>query len=71
MLAQGKETDLEVKMIDVYKEFDAIRSEYKIPSWAMKQVRREYAFELPDVQREAQYLKVVYPYSSESFALLF
>jgi DNA polymerase alpha subunit A len=32
-----------------------------------KPVNRKYAFELPDIPAEAQYLKVTYPFKSKFF----
>ncbi|KAF9422052.1 DNA-directed DNA polymerase alpha catalytic subunit pol1 [Podila epigama] len=56
----------EVDMSSVYTEFDEIRQAYKIPSFLSKPVERKYAFDLPGVPGTAEYLKVVYPYTSPS-----
>ncbi|KAI8601789.1 DNA polymerase family B-domain-containing protein [Dissophora ornata] len=63
---QGKETDVEVDMTDVYTEFDSIRQAHKISSWLSKPVERKYAFDLPGIPTSAEYLKVVYKYSLPS-----
>ncbi|ORZ15507.1 DNA polymerase family B-domain-containing protein [Lobosporangium transversale] len=67
--ANGKETDIEVEMADVYTEFDSIRQQYKIPTWLSKPVERKYAFDLPDIPSVAEYLKVVYKYSMPSLPM--
>lgn len=50
-------------MGEIYKEFDELRRRHKISSFASKPVSRKYAFELPDIPAESDYLKVVYPFS--------
>jgi DNA polymerase alpha subunit A len=45
---------------DVYDEFDSIRSKYGIKSFLGKWVTRKYAFEVPGVPAEGEYLKVKY-----------
>lgn len=47
-------------MNDVYQEFDAIRKTAKISSFASAPVTRGYAFEIPGIPSESEYLKVVY-----------
>ncbi|KAG0267938.1 DNA-directed DNA polymerase alpha catalytic subunit pol1 [Linnemannia exigua] len=64
--SEGKETNIEVDMADVYTEFDSIRQAHKITSWLSKPVERKYAFELPGIPSSADYLKVVYKYSLPS-----
>jgi len=58
-------SDREVSVLDVYQEFDAIRSKHNIGRWLSKGTVRKYAFELPGVPSEATYLKAAYPFSSE------
>jgi DNA polymerase alpha subunit A len=65
---QGNETDVVVTMQDVHAEFDAIRTKYSIGKWLAKPVTRKYAFELPDVPAETEYLKVLYSYSGNFHA---
>ncbi|KAI7858123.1 DNA polymerase family B-domain-containing protein [Circinella umbellata] len=57
--AQGNPTQEEVNIQDVHAEFTAISNISKILA---KPVSRKYAFELPDVPAEADYLKVHYSY---------
>jgi DNA polymerase alpha subunit A len=52
-----------VTIADVYNEFDIIRKNYNIKEFLSKQVQRKYAFELPNIPQESDYLKVVYPFS--------
>ncbi|CAG8622841.1 65_t:CDS:10, partial [Paraglomus brasilianum] len=59
----GNETEIEVNFEDVIAEFNGIRSKYQIRKWAAKPVTRKYAFELPNIPSETEYLKVVYSFS--------
>lgn len=65
MLGSGRETDEEVEMNDVYQEADALLSRMAVGMHKMKPCTRKYAFELPDVPKEADYLKALYSYDSE------
>jgi DNA polymerase alpha subunit A len=58
----GIETDDEIGMADVYNEVDAIMTRMRVKSFKIKPCARKYAFELPDVPREAEYLKLFYSY---------
>ena len=59
-LRDGHPTDMVPGEDEVYDEFDAIRSKHGIQSWLGKWVTRKYAFELPGVPAEGEYLKVKY-----------
>lgn len=63
---RGVETDEEVGMMDVYKEIDALMSKMKVDMFKIKACTRKYAFELPGIPKETQYMKLLYPYTSES-----
>ncbi|KAG0194902.1 DNA-directed DNA polymerase alpha catalytic subunit pol1 [Apophysomyces sp. BC1034] len=58
----GNPTEEEVSTGDVYSEISNLCSRHGIRKWASKGVTRKYAFEIPDVPHEAEYLKVVYDY---------
>ncbi|KAK8253464.1 hypothetical protein IWZ00DRAFT_501276 [Phyllosticta capitalensis] len=58
----GKDTDEEVGMQDVYEEVDALMSRTRVGMHKIKPCTRKYAFELPDIPKEAEYLKLLYPY---------
>lgn len=60
---QGKETNIEVDLSDVYDEFDKVLLANKITSWQSKPADRKYAFDLPGIPSSAVYLKAVYKYS--------
>ena len=60
MLVNGHPSDKVPGEDDVYEEFDAIRSRHGIQAWLGKWVTRKYAFELPDVPAEGEYMKVKY-----------
>lgn len=49
---------------DLQKEVTEIATQYGITRFGTKQVTRKYAFELPGVPHESEYLKMVYPYNS-------
>jgi DNA polymerase alpha subunit A len=61
----GRETDEEVQMSEVHEEISSIMETHKFDGFKAKPTTRRYAFELPDVPREGDYLKVLYPYTSE------
>ncbi|KAJ4993926.1 DNA polymerase [Stagonosporopsis vannaccii] len=59
---RGVATDQEVEMSDVYEEVDAIMSKHRVTMHKIKPCTRKYAFELPDVPKEADYLQLLYGY---------
>ncbi|KAF7510506.1 hypothetical protein GJ744_006352 [Endocarpon pusillum] len=65
----GRETTEEVEMNDVYQEVDAMMSKLKVGMHKIKPCTRKYAFELPDVPKEADYLKLLYPYDKQALPL--
>ncbi|TKA82057.1 hypothetical protein B0A55_01508 [Friedmanniomyces simplex] len=76
----GRETTEEVEMGGVYEEVDALMTKFKVNMHKIKPCSRKYAFELPEVPKEADYLKLLYPYdkpalpmdlSGETFARVF
>lgn len=58
-------TSEEITMSDVYEEVSNVLDKCRINSWKSKPCSRKYAFELPDIPRESDYLKVLYPYTSK------
>ena len=58
----GRDIDEEVDMGDVYDEVDGIMSRFRVNMHKIKPCSRKYAFELPDIPKEADYLKLLYPY---------
>ncbi|KAK7213555.1 hypothetical protein V2G26_020733 [Clonostachys chloroleuca] len=60
----GQETDETVSIMDVYNEVDEIMTKMKVDMYKIKACTRKYAFELPDVPKEAQYMKLLYPYTN-------
>lgn len=60
----GRDTSEEVDMKDVYEEVDELMSNMNVGMHKIKPCTRKYAFELPDVPKEAEYLKLLYPYTS-------
>lgn len=65
----GRETSDEVEMGDVYEEVDKLMSRFKVNMHKIKPCSRKYAFELPDVPREADYLKLLYPYDKPALPM--
>lgn len=64
----GRITDQEVEMSDVYEEVDSIMSRHRVTMHKIKPCTRKYAFELPDVPKEADYLKLLYGYDKMPLA---
>ncbi|KAJ6264276.1 hypothetical protein Dda_0420 [Drechslerella dactyloides] len=58
-----------VEMSDVYGEVDDLLTKLKISDWKAKPCSRKYAFELNDIPRESDYLKVLYPYDKPQVPL--
>lgn len=59
---KGRATEEEIEMGDVYSEVDGIMSKMRVNMHKIKPTTRKYAFELPDVPKEGDYLKLLYPY---------
>ncbi|RFU35864.1 hypothetical protein B7463_g501, partial [Scytalidium lignicola] len=59
----GRDTSEEVDMKDVYEEVDELMGKMKVGMHKIKPCIRKYAFELLDIPKEAEYLKLLYPYS--------
>jgi DNA polymerase alpha subunit A len=64
----GQATDEEVELSDVSDEVDAIMSRHRVGMHKIKPCTRKYAFELPDVPKEADYLKLLYGYDKMPLA---
>lgn len=63
----GRDTTEEVDMKDVYEEVDELMGKMRVGMHKIKPCTRKYAFELPDIPKEGEYLKLLYPYSSEFY----
>lgn len=64
-LRNGRDTDEEVDMADVYEEVSNLMSKVTNRAqdrYKIKPCLRKYAFEISDVPREADYLKLLYSY---------
>ncbi|XP_015196960.2 DNA polymerase alpha catalytic subunit isoform X1 [Lepisosteus oculatus] len=59
-LKTGEESDVRVTMMDVYQEFSELSEKYKIMKFKSKKAVKNYAFEIPDVPSQAEYLEVRY-----------
>ncbi|KAH8169579.1 DNA polymerase family B domain-containing protein [Sarocladium implicatum] len=59
----GEETGDEVEMMDVYGEVDDIMTKMNVGMHKIKQCTRKYAFEIQGIPKEAQYMKLLYPYT--------
>ncbi|KAM3502163.1 hypothetical protein MY10362_005033 [Beauveria mimosiformis] len=62
---RGGETDESVEMMDVYNEVDDLMTKMNVGMYKIKACTRKYAFELPGVPKEAQYMKLLYPYTKQ------
>ena len=58
----GRPTSEEVEMKDVYEEVDGLMSKLRVNMHKIKPSTRKYAFEIQDIPKEAEYLKLLYPY---------
>lgn len=68
-LSHGLQTSEEVGMEDVFEEVDSLMSKMKINTRKVKPCSRKYAFELPDVPKESEYLKLLYPYDKTTLPM--
>ncbi|KAI8855204.1 hypothetical protein BC829DRAFT_378345 [Chytridium lagenaria] len=80
MIKDGKVSNVDVTLEDVFNEVNTIRRKFKIKETATRPVSRKYAFELTDVPPESDYLKLAYSYkepampsdlSGETFSRVF
>lgn len=62
----GRDTTDEVDMKDVYEEVDDMMTKMNVGMHKIKPCTRKYAFELPDIPKEGEYLKLLYPYSKSA-----
>lgn len=62
----GRDTSEKVGMMDVYSEIDEMMTKMKVDMHKIKKCARKYAFELPGIPKEGDYLKLLYPYTSKS-----
>nr|XP_040022973.1 DNA polymerase alpha catalytic subunit [Gasterosteus aculeatus aculeatus] len=56
----GEVTDSPVEMIDVYQEFNELSEKFRIMKFKSKKVEKSYAFEIPDVPTQSEYLEIRY-----------
>lgn len=64
-VSNGQATDDSVEMMDVYGELDDIMTKMNVGMYKIKQCTRKYAFEVPGIPKETQYMKLLYPYTSK------
>ncbi|KAE8155887.1 DNA polymerase alpha, catalytic subunit [Aspergillus tamarii] len=65
----GRDTDEEVDMEDVYNEVDGMMSRLKVGMHKIKPCTRKYAFEMPGIPKETEYLKLLYPYDKPALPM--
>ena len=58
------DSEQEVTLGDVHQEITQLAAIHRIGKFGCKKVSRKYAFEIPDMPIEADYIKMVYPYSA-------
>ncbi|XP_017283871.1 DNA polymerase alpha catalytic subunit isoform X2 [Kryptolebias marmoratus] len=56
----GEVSNTPVGMMDVYQEFSELTEKFKIMKFKSKNVEKNYAFEIPDVPSQCDYLEVRY-----------
>lgn len=65
----GKDTGDEIEFTDVYEEVDQLMSRHKVTMHKIKPSTRKYAFEMPGIPKEAEYLKLLYPYDKSALPM--
>jgi len=66
---RGVDTNEEVDMSNVYDEVASLMSKLGVGMHKIKPCSRKYAFELPDIPKEADYLKLLYPYDKPALLM--
>uniref|UniRef100_A0A3B4AGT0 DNA polymerase n=1 Tax=Periophthalmus magnuspinnatus TaxID=409849 RepID=A0A3B4AGT0_9GOBI len=56
----GEASDTPVRIMDIYHEFNELSEKFKIMKFKSKKVEKNYAFEIPDVPTQCEYLEVRY-----------
>ncbi|CAG5895861.1 unnamed protein product [Menidia menidia] len=56
----GEVSDTPVGIMDIYQEFSELSERFKIMKFKSKKVEKNYAFEIPDVPTQSEYLEVRY-----------
>lgn len=59
----GEDTGEEVEMMQVYDEVDELMTKMRVDMHKIKACTRKYAFEIEGIPKEAQYMKLLYPYT--------
>ncbi|XP_010764060.1 DNA polymerase alpha catalytic subunit-like, partial [Notothenia coriiceps] len=59
----GEVSDSPVGMMDVYQEFNELSEKFRIMKFKSKKVEKSYAFEIPDIPSQSEYLEVRYSVS--------
>lgn len=65
----GRETEEEIEFGDVYEEVDKLMTRSKVGMHKIKSCTRKYAFELSEIPKEADYLKLLYPYDKPALSM--
>ncbi|KAK6222326.1 DNA-directed DNA polymerase alpha catalytic subunit pol1 [Pestalotiopsis sp. IQ-011] len=65
----GVITDETVENMDVYSEIDELMDKVKIERHKIKSVTRKYAFELPGIPAEAEYMQLLYSYKQPALPM--
>ena len=60
---RGFDTKEDVSFEDIYNEVDDLMTKFGVKEHRIKQSTRKYAFELHNIPKEADYLKLLYPYN--------
>jgi len=60
----------EVKMVDVYNEFNKLSDKYHIQNFKSRKISKKYAFDLVDVADESEYLEIRYSVRTPSIYII-
>ena len=67
----GRDTDETVGLEDVYEEIDQLMTKQRVNMHKIKPCNRKYAFEMHEIPREAEYMKLLYSYDSKSCPMVY
>jgi DNA polymerase alpha subunit A len=65
---RGVDTEEEITFEQVFDEVDDLMTKSRIKEFKIKPSTRKYAFELPNIPKEAEYLKLLFPFKYATLA---
>lgn len=64
LISHRSNTGTDITLQDIWQELDSIMTRHQINNWTMQKIHKKYAFEVPNVPSDAEWIEVTYPFSS-------